>query len=159
MDFDEHPEDKIDFVMYAVELRCLDLVLGTKKTPLPPLEDLAEATTILHAAGLQPNKEPRKDLEKILQKEGTIKTLFPIHHGPCDRHYLLNTHVGARGVMTPGRIQDSEGAKGVVISFKSATGAILAVKGQPFKIGCFSDIVSGRLRVDPDATAGGRQDP
>jgi hypothetical protein len=50
--------------------------------------------------------------------------------------------------MTPGRIQDPEGAKAVVVSFKIAAGAILAVRRQPYKIACFEDIDIGRLRVD-----------
>ena len=41
LDFDDYPENKFDFVMYAAELRCLNPVVDTKKTPLPPLEDLA----------------------------------------------------------------------------------------------------------------------
>jgi hypothetical protein len=46
-----------------------------------------------------------------------------------------------------------------VISFKSAAGALLAIQRETFKMICFDDIVSGRLRDDPDATAGGRKDP
>ena len=64
--FNEHPEDKPNFVMYAVELRCLHLVIDTKKKSLPPMEDMEEAATIILSAGLQPNKEPRKDPEKLL---------------------------------------------------------------------------------------------
>jgi hypothetical protein len=52
MDFDEYPESKSDFVRYVVELRYLNPVIDTKRTLLPPLEDLAEAVTILLAAGL-----------------------------------------------------------------------------------------------------------
>ena len=47
LDFDDYPEDKPDFVRYAVEFRCLNPVVGTKNTSLPPLEDLAEAVTAL----------------------------------------------------------------------------------------------------------------
>jgi hypothetical protein len=52
LDFDDFPEDKPDFVMHAVELRCLNPVADPKKTPLPPLQDLAEAGTFLLQAGL-----------------------------------------------------------------------------------------------------------
>jgi len=41
LDFDDYPENKSDFVRYALELRCLNPAVDTKKTPLPPLEDLA----------------------------------------------------------------------------------------------------------------------
>jgi len=60
--------------------------------------------------------------------------------------------------MTPGRIQDPEGAKTVVVSFKTATGAILAAQRQTYKIVSFRDINNGRLRVDTAATTGGKQD-
>ncbi len=61
--------------------------------------------------------------------------------------------------MTPGRIQDAEGAKIMVISYKTTPGAILAVQRQTYKIVCFKDVTSGRLKVDMDATAGGKQNP
>ena len=60
--------------------------------------------------------------------------------------------------MTPGRIQDPEGAKTVVVSFKTAAGAILAVQRQTFKIVCFKDTDNGRLRVDTTTTIEGKQD-
>ena len=58
--------------------------------------------------------------------------------------------------MTPGRVQDQEGAKTVVVSFKTAAGAILAVERQTYKIVSFRDINTGRLRVDTAATTGGK---
>ena len=42
LDFDDFPEVKPNFVRHAVELRCLNPVVDTKKTTLPPLEDLVE---------------------------------------------------------------------------------------------------------------------
>jgi hypothetical protein len=66
MDFDDHPDDKTDFVRYAVKLRCMNPIMDTKKNPLPPLEDLAKAVIALMAAGLKPDKEPRKDQERLL---------------------------------------------------------------------------------------------
>ena len=61
--------------------------------------------------------------------------------------------------MTPGTIQDHEGAKNMVISFKTAPGAILAVQRQTYKIACFRDVNIGRLKVDLNATAEGKQNP
>ena len=52
LDFDDYPENKSDFVRYVVELRCLNPVVDIKKTPLPPLEDLAEAVNVLLHVGL-----------------------------------------------------------------------------------------------------------
>ena len=38
-------------------------MMDTKKSPLPLLEDLSEAVEALIAAGLKPDKEPRKELD------------------------------------------------------------------------------------------------
>jgi hypothetical protein len=156
LDFNDFPDDKTDFVRYAVELRCLNPVVDTKKSPLPPLEDLSEAVGTLMLSGLQPDKEPRKDLEKLLLTERTTRQWFLELRGPCARDNRINTHLGATGVMTPCRIQDPEGAKTVVVSFKTTTGAIIAVQRHTFKIVYFRDPDNGRLRVDSAATIGGK---
>jgi len=54
--------------------------------------------------------------------------------------------------MTPRRIQDPEGAKTVVVSFKTTAGAVAAIHKQTYKIVCFGDAAGGRLRVDTAAT-------
>ena len=77
LDFNDFPDDKTDFVRYAVELRCLNPVVDTIKSPLPPLEDMSEAVGALMLSGLKPNKEPRKDLEKPLLTERTTRQWFP----------------------------------------------------------------------------------
>ncbi len=59
--------------------------------------------------------------------------------------------------MSTRRIQNPEGAKTVTLSFKTAAGATLAIARQNIKIVCFSYVNSCRLRVDPDSTAGGKQ--
>ncbi len=152
LDFDDYPEDKTDFARYTVELHCLNPVVDIKKTPLLPLEDLAEVVTVLLQVGLQQHKEPRKELEKILQVEGGTKEWFPQTHGPCTRYLRINANLGAGGVMTPGRISGPEGAKTVVISFKTTAGAVAAIHKQTLRIVCFGDAVGGRLRVDASAT-------
>jgi hypothetical protein len=159
LDFDNFPEIKPDFVRYAMELRCLNLVMDIKKTPLPPLEDFADAVIVLLLTGLQHNKEPRKELEKILQSEGATKEWFPEQYGPCTRDMRINSHLGAGRVMTPGRIQDPKGAKTVIMSFETTTGAFATIHGQKDTIVCFKDAAMGRLRVNDAATTGGKQDP
>jgi hypothetical protein len=160
LDFDDTPEDKPNFVRYALEFRCLNPLNDTKKSPLPPLEELAdEAVTTITAVGLQPNKEHKKELEKALQTTGSLRDWLPLAKGPCNRDARINTHLGVGGAMTPGRIQDPEGAKIMVIFFKTTPGAILAIQRPTYKIVCFKDTISGRLKVDLDATAGGKQNP
>ena len=58
--------------------------------------------------------------------------------------------------MSLGRIQDPEGAKTVVVSFKTAAGAVAAIHKQIYKIVCFGDAAGGRLRVDAAATSRGK---
>ncbi len=60
-----------------MELRCLNPVVDTKKSPLSPLEDLSEAVGALMSSRLKPDKEPRKDLEKLLLTERTTRQWFP----------------------------------------------------------------------------------
>jgi len=59
--------------MYLVELRCMNPVVDTKKSPLPPLEDLAEVVGVLMAARLKPDTEPCRELKKLLTTEKTIR--------------------------------------------------------------------------------------
>jgi len=153
LEFDDYPEDMPNFAMYAGELRCLTPVVDIKTTPLPPREDLAEIVTILLHVGLRSaKKEPRTELENIQRAEGVTKEWFPETHGPCSRDLRINAHLGAGGVMTPGRTQDPEEAKTVVTSFKTTAGAVVAIHKQPYKIVRFSDAVGGRLRVGTAAT-------
>jgi hypothetical protein len=153
LDFDDAPDDKPDFVRYAVELICQNPNTDTRKTPLPPLEELAAATETLLEAGIQPEKAPRKDFLNILQKSGNAKDWFPDPYGPCRDDLRLNAHLGAGRIMTPGRIQDPEGAKTIVVSFKTAAGAIATIHRQTLRFVCYSDTISGRLKIDRAATA------
>jgi hypothetical protein len=41
-------------------------IVDTKKSPIPPLEDLAEGVETLMAVGLRLDKEPRRELEKLM---------------------------------------------------------------------------------------------
>ena len=42
------------------------MIVDTKKSPLSQLEDLAEVVEALMAVGLKTDKEPRRELEKLL---------------------------------------------------------------------------------------------
>ena len=83
---------------------------------------------------------------------------FLAPRGPCNRDLTINSHLGADGIMTPGRIHDPKVAKIVVVSFKTIAGAIQAIQRQTYKVVCLRDIDNGRLRVDTTATFGGKQD-
>jgi hypothetical protein len=60
--------------------------------------------------------------------------------------------------MSTGRIQDPEGAKTIILSYKTAAGAVAAIQRQTIKIVCFTYTDTRRLRVDIPATLGGKQD-
>ena len=134
-------------------------IVDTKKSPLPPLLDLAEIVEALLTVGLKLDKEPRREIKKIMQSKGTIRQWFHEPRGPYNRDTRINSHLGADGELTPGRVHDPEEVKTVVVSFKtSTTGAILVVQRQTYKIVYFRDRDNGRLRVDTIATVGAKQD-
>jgi hypothetical protein len=56
--------------------------------------------------------------------------------------------------MSPGRVHDPEGAKTLVISYTSTTGATTTVIKRRFQITCYTEPETRRLRVDPALTVG-----
>ncbi len=77
LDFYDAPNDKPDFVRYVVELICQNPITNTKKTPLPPLEELSVATKTLLEMGLQTGQGPPQGLSQhkteIKQYEGLVQ--------------------------------------------------------------------------------------
>ena len=61
--------------------------------------------------------------------------------------------------MSTGRVHDPEGAKTIILSYKTAAGAVAAIQRQKIKIVCFTDTNTCRLRVDTPTTLDGKQDP
>jgi hypothetical protein len=68
----------------------------------------------------------------------------------------LNTYLGAGGAFSKGRRHDPEEAKSVTLSFKTAVRPTGAIAKHNIKIICFAIVQTSRLRVDKDATAGGK---
>ena len=102
LDFTEIPDIKEDFLRYVVELECLNPVANTRKTPLPPLEDLVEGVSIMLAAGLKHGSEPRKELGHAIRASRTKLYLFPGDQHTNAQDMRLNTHLGAIGAMSKG---------------------------------------------------------
>jgi len=119
LDFTENPDSKEDFLRYAVELQCLNPVADTRKTPLPPLEELAEGTTALIESGLRLGTKPKRELEKTLKEAGTLRDWYREKHY-YEQDLSLNTHLGAAIEMSTGRVHDPEGAKTIIRSYKTA---------------------------------------
>jgi hypothetical protein len=107
LDFTENPDAKKNLFRYAVDLHCLNPVADTTKTPLPPLEDLAQGDMAQLHAGLKYGSHPRKELDAILR---TIGTQFDWYlgdkHLTCAQDVRLNKHIVAGGVMLTLCIQD-----------------------------------------------------
>jgi hypothetical protein len=85
-------------------------------------------------AGLQSGREPRKDLDRALKEADITRQWFPINREPCQQDLSVNHHFGAGGASTPGRIQDPEGAKSILVSYKTTAGAAATISIQLFKI-------------------------
>jgi hypothetical protein len=46
LDFDENPDQKSDFLRYAIQLNCINPIRDIIKSPLPPLEEIAGGASI-----------------------------------------------------------------------------------------------------------------
>jgi len=79
------------------------------------MEDMAKGATVLIEAGLGLGTKPIRDLEKALREAGTQQNSYPAKHC-CEQDLSLNTHLGAGGAMSTGRVQDPEGAKTIILS-------------------------------------------
>ena len=89
LDFDHHSDAKTDFARYAVELPCLNPIVDTKKSPLPPLLDLAEIVEALLTVGLKIDKEPRREIKK------NHKVIRPYDSGSMNREVPTTGTLGS----------------------------------------------------------------
>jgi hypothetical protein len=69
----------------------------------------------------------RKDLDTAINLAEVEAEWFPENPYDCAQSLNLNKHLGAEGAMSPGRVQDPEGAKMIAISFNTAAGAVAAI--------------------------------
>ena len=46
LDFDENPDQKSDFLRYAIQLNCINPIRDIIKSPPPPLEEIAKGVLI-----------------------------------------------------------------------------------------------------------------
>ncbi len=80
--------------------------------------------------------------------------MVPGNKGDLRTHLGLNNHLGAEGAMSPGRVQDPEGAKTITLSYNTPSGAITSIIKRIFLITCYTEQDTGRLRLDPALNAG-----
>ena len=118
---------------------------------------MAEGATVLIEAVLRIGTKPKRDLEKTQREAGTERVWYPDKQY-CEQDLSLNNHIGARGATSTGRVQDPGGAKTIILSYKTVAGAVATIHRQNLKIVCFADTQTGRLRVENQATTGGKQD-
>jgi hypothetical protein len=77
--------------------------------------------------GMHGGHEPRKDLDRSLKEADNTRQWFPNNRGLCQQDLNVNHHLGAGGTMAPGRIQDPERAKKIVVSCKTSDGAATTI--------------------------------
>jgi hypothetical protein len=153
--FAENPDLEEDFVKYAVELQCLNPVKDIAQYQIPQLEEIAHEAAILLNAVTHTGTQHKRDLDASLRAAGTSTVWFPHPDAPCQKNLELNYHLGVDGVMSPGRIQDPEGAKHLVISYQTAAGGIAGIIRNKFPLVTYKDALNGKLKVDEKMTAGG----
>jgi hypothetical protein len=56
--------------------------------------------------------------------------------------------------MSPGRVQDPEGAKTITLNYNTPAGSIATIIKRIFLITCYTEQDTGRLRLEPALTAG-----
>jgi len=56
--------------------------------------------------------------------------------------------------MPPGRVQDPEGAKMIIVNFNTAAGVVAAIIKRRFLITCYTEADTNRLRLDAALTSG-----
>ena len=93
-------------------------------------------------------------MDTALHAAGTETVWFPETRENCEQNLGLNKHMGAEGAMSPGRVQDLEGAKTITIGYNSPAGAIVAIVKRRFLITCYTQQDTYRLRLDQVLTAG-----
>ena len=89
--------------------------------------------------------QSKRDMDNALHASGTETDWFPETRENCEQNLGLNKHLGAEGAMSPGRVQDPEGAKTITISYNSPAGAIAAIVKRRFLISCYTEQDTGRL--------------
>jgi hypothetical protein len=63
---------------------------------------------------------------------------FPETKEDCEHNLGLTKYLEAVGAMSPGRVQDPEGAKQITLSYTSPAGAIAAIINRRFFITCYT---------------------
>ena len=105
-------------------MNCINPVRDIIKRPLPPLEEIAKGAALQIRDVVTKGTHSRKDLDTTLNAAGTAYDWFPNKLDDYTFNLDMNKHLGAEGAMSPGRVQDPKGAKIIVLSYKTAAGAL-----------------------------------
>ena len=84
LDFNGFPEQKTDFLRYAVQLNCINPIRNITKSTLPPLEEIARGISIQLREVVKQGSQSRRDLDTALAKSGTEPKWFPETKEDCD---------------------------------------------------------------------------
>jgi len=154
LDFDKFPKSKADFMRYAVQLNFINPVRDIIKCPLPPLEEIARGATLQIRDVIARGTQSRKDLDTALNATGTVYDWFSDNPDDFELNLDMNKYLGAEEAMSPGRVQNPEGAKTIVLSYKTTAGVVATVVKHRFLLTCYTEEHTGRLRLDATLTSG-----
>jgi hypothetical protein len=93
-------------------------------------------------------------LDVALRIANTVADWFLENPLNYEQNLALNTHLGAEGAVSPERVQDPEGAKTLVVIYRTTSGATTTIIKRRFQVTCYIEPDTGRLRVDPAFTTG-----
>ena len=65
----------------------------------------------------------RRDRDVALRTTNTPSDWFPENPLDFEQDLAPNAHLGPEGAMSPGRVQDPEGAKTLVVRYRTVAGA------------------------------------
>jgi hypothetical protein len=71
LDFEEISDQKADFLMYTIQLNCINSIRDITKSPLPSLGEIARGTSIQLGEVIKKGTQARRDLGTTLGATGT----------------------------------------------------------------------------------------
>jgi hypothetical protein len=84
LDVDENPDQKADFLRYAIQLNCINPIRDITKIPLAPLEEITKGASIQLKEVAKHGTQSSRDLDVALRTASTIADWFPDNPLDCE---------------------------------------------------------------------------
>ncbi len=141
---------------YAVSFQLQNRTEDLSHLSLPTLYDISHGITLEMNQLHRYHTPACKALDKLLRSTESYNDWIP-EQGP-DLLYDtgLNRHLGDRGIVLPGRIQDIAGARTFVASFYHPAGLVAATIKHKFTLICKAALHTGRLLLSDKISIGTR---